>query len=105
MNTHIQSPEIVVIGYNNANKAAIIEAFLGYALVEAKDILFSRSVARPPFPPLFLEVLPLLSSLLLYQNWLQPNLTCYFAVLGCLGLGLMFSLTAILFVVFSLRLP
>lgn len=39
MNTHINSPEIVVIGYGNNQKTAIIEAFLGHVLIEPKDIL------------------------------------------------------------------
>jgi hypothetical protein len=39
MNTHIQAPEIVVIGYGSHQKVAVIEAFLGHMLIEAKDIL------------------------------------------------------------------
>lgn len=54
MNTHINSPEIVVIGYNNIQKAAVIEAFLGHVLVESKDILARHRFAfywptREPF--------------------------------------------------------
>lgn len=81
MNTHIQSPEIVVIGYNNANKAAIIEAFLGYVLVEAKDILVWRSRPCPHFTCSFQLLPPLLISHLHYEFCLAFNFELSFAVL------------------------
>lgn len=44
MNTHIQAPEIVVIGYGSHQKVAVIEAFLGHMLIEAKGWTTKRPI-------------------------------------------------------------
>jgi hypothetical protein len=47
MNTYIQAPEIIFVGPMNHQKSAIIEAFVGHALFDVKDILLP---ACPCFP-------------------------------------------------------